>query len=98
MIELSGSYPEGAGTAGLFSEVQPSLSRLFERLDQAVHDEKLAGVLLEIRDPELGLRQNPRTRAVIDRLRKAGKRVYADLLGRFATVSDRFGLRRNRDA
>ncbi len=35
VIELSGSYPEGAGTAGLFSEVQPSLSRLFERLDQA---------------------------------------------------------------
>jgi protease-4 len=79
VIELSGSYPEGAGTAGLFSEVQPSLSRLFERLDQAAHDKKLAGVLLEIRDPELGRGKIHELRVVIDRLRKAGKKVYADL-------------------
>jgi protease-4 len=79
VIELSGSYPEGAGTAGLFSEVQPSLNRLFERLDQAAHDKKLAGVLLEIRDPELGRGKIHELRVVIDRLRKAGKKVYADL-------------------
>ncbi len=36
-------------------------------------------MLLEIRDPELGRGKIHELRTVIDRLRKAGKRVYADL-------------------
>src|ERR1700676_5429047 len=79
VIELSGSLPEGAGQAGLFGDVSPNLSRMLERLDEAAHDEKIAGVLLEIRDVELGRGKIHELRTAIAQLRKAGKKVYADL-------------------
>ena len=79
VIEFSGELPEGAGTAGLFADVQPSLSRMIERLDQAAHDEKIAAVLLEIRDVELGRGKIHELRTAISAVRKAGKKVYADI-------------------
>src|ERR1700719_1604749 len=79
VIELTGALPEGAGPAGLFGDVSPNLSRMLERLDQAAHDEKIAGVLLEIRDVELGRGKIHELRTAIAALRKSGKKVYADL-------------------
>jgi len=79
VIELSGSYPEGAGQAGIFGEVSDNLNRIIERLDQAAKDEKIEGVILEFRDLELGRGKTTELRAAVKRLRKAGKKVYADL-------------------
>ena len=79
VIELSGSYPEGAGQAGIFGEASDDLNRIIERIDQAAKDEKLSGVILEFRDLELGRGKTTEMRAAVARLRKAGKKVYADL-------------------
>jgi protease IV len=79
VIALSGSYPEGPGQAGIFGEISDDLNRIIERLDQAAHDDKLAGVVLEFRDLELGRGKTSELRAAVLRLRKSGKKVYADL-------------------
>jgi protease-4 len=79
VIELSGSYPEGPEQPGIFGEISDNLNRLLERLDQAAKDDKLAGVVLEFRDLELGRGKTAEVRAAVARLRKAGKKVYADL-------------------
>ncbi|HEX3998099.1 MAG TPA: signal peptide peptidase SppA [Pirellulales bacterium] len=79
VIELSGSYPEGAGEAGLFGEVSENLNRIIERIDQAGKDEKISGLILEFRDLELGRGKAHEMRAAIARVRKSGKKVYADL-------------------
>ena len=79
VIELSGSYSEGPEQPGIFSEISENLSRIIERVDQAAKDEKIAGVILEFRDLELGRGKIHELRTAIARARKAGKKVYADL-------------------
>jgi protease IV len=76
VIEISGAFPEGPEQDGLFGEVTVGLNKVFERMDQAKNDSKIAGVVLQIREPEIG---RDEFRAAIDRLRKAGKKVYADV-------------------
>jgi protease-4 len=79
VIELDGACPEGPGQAGLFGEIAQDLNRLTERLDQAAKDKKIAGVILEFRSIELGRGKIHELRTAIARVRKAGKKVYADL-------------------
>lgn len=79
VIELEGSYPEGSGQAGIFSEISQDLNRITERLDQAAKDSKIAGVVLDFRGLELGRGKIHELRDAIGRVRKAGKKVYADL-------------------
>ncbi len=79
VIELSGSYPEGAGQPGIFGEMSDDLNHILERLNAAAKDDKLAGVVLEFRSLELGRGKTTELRAAVARLRKAGKKVYADL-------------------
>ena len=79
VIELSGSYSEGAGQAGIFGDISDDLNRILERLDSAAKDDKLTGVVLEFRSLELGRGKTSEMRAAVARLRKAGKKVYADL-------------------
>ena len=79
VIELSGSYSEGAGQPGIFGELSDDLNHILERLNAAAKDDKLAGVILEFRSLELGRGKTSELRAAVARLRKAGKKVYADL-------------------
>ncbi len=79
VIELKGSYPEGAEAEGLFAEISPNLNRILDRLNQAAKDDKIAAVILEVRDPEVGRAKVNEIRAAIAAIRKAGKKVYADV-------------------
>lgn len=85
-FKLHKDYPEGTGPGGLFGEMQPHLRDLLGRLDKAAKDENLAGVILEVSNPEVGLGKMNELRSAISRLRKAGKRVYANL--EFASNKD----------
>ena len=79
MLSLSGSYPETAGTPGLFGEMKPSLAALIRRLDTAAADKDVAAVWLKIDSLEIGRAKAFELRAAIGRLRNAGKPVYAEL-------------------
>ena len=80
LLALSGSYPETAGTPGLFGEMKPSLAAVVRRLDAAAADKDVAAVWLKIEDLAIG-RGEGRTSCgrAIARLRKADKPVYAEL-------------------
>jgi len=78
-VMLKEDYEEGTAPGGLFAELKPHLREVIERLDKAAKDDKIAGVLLRIRSPELGLGKVDELRGVIGRLRAAGKKVYADV-------------------
>ncbi len=76
---LSGEYPEGPSEAGLFGEMQPSLGKLIERLDEAKSDQEIAAVWLRLEDLDPGRGKVNEVRAAIARVRKAGKPVYAEM-------------------
>ena len=78
-FSLDGEYPEGPGEPGMFGEMQPSLGKLIQRLDEAKADKDVKAVWLRIEDVELGRGKVNEVRAAIARLRKAGKPVYAEL-------------------
>ncbi len=78
-FSLSGEYPEGPSDEGLFGDMQPSLGKLIERLDEAKADKDVRAVWLRIEDLELGRGKVNEVRAAIARVRKAGKPVYAEL-------------------
>ena len=78
-IILEDEYPEGVGPEGLFGELEPRLRDVTGWLDKAAKDESLTGIILEVRSPEIGLGKINELRAAISRLRKSGKKVYADL-------------------
>src|SRR5580658_9796198 len=79
VIELSGEYPEGASRDGLFGEMAPNLTRIIERLNGAAKDDKVSGIILEFRGPQLGRGKIAELRTAIAAVRKSGKRVYADM-------------------
>jgi protease IV len=79
VIPLKEDYPEGPAPAGLFGELKPHLRDMIERLDKAAKDDKVAAVMLRIRSPELGRGKVDEIRAAIARVRKTGKKVYADV-------------------
>ncbi|HEX3727231.1 MAG TPA: signal peptide peptidase SppA, partial [Pirellulales bacterium] len=78
-IAVREDYPEGVAATGLFSEFKPHLRELMDRLDKAAKDEHIAGVVLRLREPTIGLAKVGELRAAIGRVRKAGKKVYADV-------------------
>ncbi len=78
-IEIKGSLPEGPTQEGLFGEVSANLTKILDRLDAAAKDDKIKGVLLEIRDPDIGRAKINEIRSAIARVHKAGKKVYADV-------------------
>jgi protease-4 len=78
-FSVSGEYPEGPSDEGMFGDLQPSLGKLIERLDEAKSDKEVGAVWLRIEDLELGRGKVNEVRAAIARIRKAGKPVYAEL-------------------
>ena len=47
-IEIKGSYSEGAGAGGLFSEIVETLSDALQRLKKAASDDSLDAVIIHI--------------------------------------------------
>jgi protease IV len=78
-ILVNSDYPEGLAPEGLFGDAKPHLRELIERLDKAAKDTKIAGVVLRLREPDIGLAKVGELRAAVARVRQAGKKVYADV-------------------
>jgi protease-4 len=78
-VTVRGAFPESAGQRGLFGELAPSLAAFSGRLDRAAKDKELQAVVLRIRSPQLGRGKLAEMRAAIDRIRRRGKRVVAQL-------------------
>ncbi|MBN2023733.1 MAG: signal peptide peptidase SppA [Pirellulales bacterium] len=78
-IALRGSYPEGPTTAGPFGEMETSLSSLLKKFEQVAEDEKIAAVVLEVDEADVGGGKVHEIREAIARVRKAGKPIYAML-------------------
>jgi protease-4 len=80
-VTLAGSIPDGVGQGGLLADVSPHLHRMVSRLDKAATDPRVKGVVLSIESPAIGRGRAEELRAVIGRIRKAGKPVAAYLIG-----------------
>lgn len=78
VLTLKGSFPESAGAAGLFGEIETNLAELVRRLDTAADDTKVDVVLLKLRNPAIGRGRVNELRAAIDRVQAKGKRVIAE--------------------
>ncbi len=78
-ITIRGDYPEGPAAVGLFGDLQPSLSKVIRRLEQAGEDKEVDAVWLRVEGVALGRGKLHELRCAITRLRKAGKPVYAEL-------------------
>ena len=85
-IKISGSFPETSSQIGLFGELGSDLRKMIERLDKAASGDDVSGVILQIRSPVIGRGKLHELRAAIHRVRKSGKKVYADLES--ATAAD----------
>lgn len=78
-LVVKGGLPESTGRFGFFGDVRMDLRKLISRLDKAASDARLVGVVLRIRNPVIGRGRLAELRAAVRRVRKAGKKVYADL-------------------
>ncbi|MEN6404859.1 MAG: signal peptide peptidase SppA [Thermoguttaceae bacterium] len=78
-LTLKGDFPESAPTPGMFSELQPSLASIIERMDAAAADPNVRAVWLRIEDLNIGRGKVCELRGAVDRLRKAKKPVFAEL-------------------
>lgn len=76
---LDGPLPESPGGSGPFGELAIDLRKQIARIDQAAEDDKIAGMVLRVRSPELGRGQRNELRQAIARFRKAGKRAVAEM-------------------
>lgn len=79
VIEIKGSYPEGAQAPGLFGNIVESLSKLKERLQKATDDENIHGVVLNIQNPQIGWATVSEISHSIKKVQNSGKKVYAYL-------------------
>jgi protease-4 len=79
MMTVKGSLPESAGQLGLFGELEVNLAEFLTRLDRLANDKAMSGVVLKIRNPDIGPGKVREVREAISRVRKAGKKVTAQL-------------------
>lgn len=78
-IAVKEGLPEGTAGESLFGSPKDHLRELLERLDAAAKDDKLSGVVLRLREPDIGLAKVDELRAAVARVRKTGKKVFADV-------------------
>ena len=77
-IAIKGSLPESPGQMSLFGDLQTDLRKTIARLDKAAKDDKISGVVLEIKNPVSWGKLNELTHAV-RRVQASGKKVYAHI-------------------
>lgn len=78
-ITLSGDYPEGPVRVGLFGKPRKSLADVIRRIDHAAEDKEVAALWLRIEALKTGRGKVHELRAAVQRFRKSGKPVYAEL-------------------
>lgn len=76
---LDGPLPESPGGSGPFSELSIDLRKQIVRIDQAAQDDKVAGMVLRLREPAFGRGQVNELREAIARFRAEGKKAIAEL-------------------
>jgi len=70
-------YPPGGFTSGLFASDQTTLHTVLGNLEKAAVDDRIAGVLVLLGSPGTGYASLEEIRAALERVRAAGKPVYA---------------------
>ena len=78
-IKLSGQLPESPGQMTLFGDLGIDLRKTIARLDKAADDDRISGVILEIKNAALGRGKLNELREAIGRVQAADKKVYAQL-------------------
>lgn len=85
-LGVAGGLAEGVSPPGLFGELQQNLRDTLSRLERAADDDDVSAVVLRLRNPDIGRGKLNELRTAIRKVRRSGKRVYADL--QFATAGD----------
>jgi protease-4 len=78
-IKLEGDLPESAGQVSLFGDLGIDLRKTIARLDKAADDKTINAIVLEIGDANLTRGKLNELRDSIERIRKNGKKLYAQL-------------------
>ena len=78
-IAIKGLLPESPGQMTLFGDLGTDLRKTIARLDKAAQDDRIAGVILEIRSAALARGKLNELSAAILRVRGSGKKVYAHM-------------------
>ena len=78
-IEIAGSYSEGPVTEGLFDAATETLGELKDRIEAVVEDDDVQGLVLKLEGVSLGYGGLDEVHASIQKVRKAGKPVWAYL-------------------
>ena len=79
LLVLKEELPESPGQAGPFGDTGLNLREAINRLEKASKDKSIAGIVLNIENPLIGRGKIEELRGAITRVRKAGKKVYAQL-------------------
>lgn len=78
-FHLAGELPESPGGAGPFEQLRTNLRKLIVRLDDAATDDEIDGVVLYLREVQIGRGNINELREAISRIRAQDKRVVAQL-------------------
>ncbi|TWU28303.1 signal peptide peptidase SppA [Bythopirellula polymerisocia] len=78
-IKIEGELPESPGQFSLFGDLGVDLRKTIARLDKAGDDKQIAGIVLEIGNASLSRGKLNELRDAIARIRKGGKKFYAQL-------------------
>jgi protease-4 len=78
-IKLEGDLPESAGQVSLFGDLGIDLRKTIARLDKAADDKTISAILIEIGDANLTRGKLNELRDSIERIRKNGKKIYAQM-------------------
>jgi protease IV len=78
-IKLEGELPESAGQVSLFGDLGIDLRKTIARIDKAAEDKTIAAILIEISDASLTRGKLNELRDSIERIRKNGKKIYAQM-------------------
>jgi protease IV len=78
-IKLEGELPESAGQVSLFGDLGIDLRKTIARLDKAAEDKTISAIVLEIGEVSLTRGKLNELRDSIQRIRKDGKKIYAQL-------------------
>ena len=76
---LAGSLPESPGGSGPFDKLRTNLRKLIVRFDDAANDDDIDGIVLALREVQVGRGNLNELRAAIARFRESGKPVIAQL-------------------